>query len=993
MTLGRKFLKFLCASCIASCFALSVFADHASDRAAIAALGNLTTAPTMYEVDTSASVYQSSNTVTTLNPSATVQTLDSIFFDSVDYSNNPTSNPTRVYAFVGMPAWQVGDDPLPAIVLVHGGNGMAYQTWVELWAERGYVAITIDTEGASNTTGRHNRGGPRRTGVFNESNVAIEDQFMYHATAGSILANSLLRSLPFVDDTKVGIHGVSWGGVIASNVIGVDDRFAFAIPTYGCGHMWDGVGKWQEAIFNAGGTDYYKNVWDPMLYLENATMPIMWLTWLNDSTFNLDSQANSYNKAPGTKMVSIIQGMKHSHLWTWRRADSYDFADSIVGNNAGSVGLSAGNPWCVQNSLSLAGNQVTVEFESTRPLTSATLYHSNEMGDSKGFSWTTVTLTNFAETSPSSGIWQGTAMLPSDATAWFVNVTADTSILATAYIPGETTYISETIYVSSRLQEVVDVVQPNPLALTFPISALNATENVSVDFTAIYNLEIISIDFINETHLGAFSADEEFIFGLLDDTPFEVAFDNAIAGLSVGESATAILRLTWVALDNVTTETIDIPLSATADNSVAVTYTWDGGGSNKRWTVGENWVSNNSPPSNSLDPYTDVIISDIGATESNLYNNYTIRNLTFDVSVDDAFTINVFRSSLFVRTLTFDHGGSNVEITVDAGSGGDIEVSDFDTAASIILNDSLDIVHNGTGTLTFDLTIEEETGEANGITSSGSGSVILSGANIYTGDTIIEAGSLTMGADSSLTFVPTSNGVNNQLSGILSGTGAVNLNGEINIDLSSADITWGNTWVLVDDSNLNVVYDSGSFSVNSSLGTFTSKAGVWSLTSGDHVWIFTQSTGTLEVSSAPYETWAGGSYTHPFTDTDPSADFDLDGLSNLLEFVLGGDPTISEEGIAPAISHLGSDLQITFRRSDASKQFPAIGVKVEATEDLTFTTPANDIEFESSSDSGPIGAQGASYTVINDAGFDTVTVTIPMGALSKNFVRLVVAPL
>ena len=110
-----------------------------------------------------------------------------------------------------------------------------------------------------------------------------------------------------------------------------------------------------------------------MLYLENATMPIMWLTWLNDSTFNLDSQANSYNKAPGTRMVSMIQGMKHSHAWAWSRADSYDFADSIVGNNAGSVGLSAGNPWCVQNSLSLVGNQVAVEFESTRPLTSATL--------------------------------------------------------------------------------------------------------------------------------------------------------------------------------------------------------------------------------------------------------------------------------------------------------------------------------------------------------------------------------------------------------------------------------------------------------------------------------------------------------------------------------------------------------------------------------------------------------------------------------------------
>ncbi|MGJ8650347.1 MAG: autotransporter-associated beta strand repeat-containing protein [Opitutaceae bacterium] len=968
-------------------FSLTAFADYVSDRAAITALGNLTAAPTLYEVDTSASTYQSSNTITTLTPSTTAQTLEAIFFDSVDYLGNPT----RVYAFVGMPAWDPATDaPLPAIVLVHGGAGMAYDTWANLWAERGYVAIAIDTEGASNTTGRHNMGGPRRTGVFNESSVTIGDQFMFHATAGSILANSLLRSLSFVDDTKVGIHGVSWGGVITSNVIGVDSRFAFAIPTYGCGHMWDGVGKWQEAISNAGGTEYYKNVWDPMHYLENATMPIMWLTWLNDSTFNLDCQANSYNKAPGTRMVSMIQGMRHSHAFAWSRADSYDFADSIVGNNPGSVGLSTNNPWCVQKSLSLVGDQVTVEFESTRNLTSATLYHSNQMGDSKAFSWTTVTLTNFTETFSDSGIWQGTATLPSDATAWFVNVTATTSTLSSAYLTsGE--YTSSTVYASSRLQEVVDVQQPSPLALTFPSGASTATGAVSVDFTAIYNLEITSIDFINETHPGAFSTDEPFTFGLLTNTAFDVSFDNAVAGLAVGGTATATLRLTWVALDNVTTDTIDIPLSATVSNTVITVFTWDGGGINNRWTEGDNWVDSTAPPTNAASSDTDVIFSDVGGrTTANTYSDYTLRSLTFDGSIDDAFTVNVFRSSAFVRTLTFDHGGSAATVSVDADSDGDILISDFDTLGSIILNDSLDVVHNGAGILTFDLVITEEASEANGITSSGSGSVVLSGANIYTGDTTVEAGTLTIAAGSSLAFVPTAAGVSNQLAGVPSGTGTVNLNGEININLGTADSTWGNSWALVDDSNFNVFYDAGTFSVNSSLGTFTNNTGVWTLTSGGDVWIFTQSTGILEVSSAPYETWAESSFAHPFTDSGILVDFDGDGLNNLLEFVFGGDPTISQEGIAPAVSDLGSDLQFTFRRSDVSKQAPVVGVKVETSEDLAFTTTANDIEIGSTSDSGPIGPLGASYTVANSGGFDLVTVTIPMGSIAKNFVRLVV---
>ena len=41
--------------------------------------------------------------------------------------------------------------------------------------------------------------------------------------------------------------GVSWGGVITSTVMGIDSRFAFAIPTYGCGHMADAENHWGAA--------------------------------------------------------------------------------------------------------------------------------------------------------------------------------------------------------------------------------------------------------------------------------------------------------------------------------------------------------------------------------------------------------------------------------------------------------------------------------------------------------------------------------------------------------------------------------------------------------------------------------------------------------------------------------------------------------------------------------------------------------------------------
>ena len=53
----------------------------------------------------------------------------------------------------------------------------------------------------------------------------------------NILAGNLLRAQPFVDESRVGVTGISWGGVSASILIGFEQRFAFAVPVYGsaCG--------------------------------------------------------------------------------------------------------------------------------------------------------------------------------------------------------------------------------------------------------------------------------------------------------------------------------------------------------------------------------------------------------------------------------------------------------------------------------------------------------------------------------------------------------------------------------------------------------------------------------------------------------------------------------------------------------------------------------------------------------------------------------------
>ena len=170
-----------------------------------------------------------------------------IFYEGLDYKDKPT----RVFAYYGIPKVEKGKK-VPAIVCVHGGGGTAFDEWVRKWNEHGYAAISMDLEGhlpkgKNSNRPSHEFSGPGRAGIFADIAEPVEDQWMYHAVADVMLANSLIRSFPEVDDERVGFTGISWGGIISSIVMGVDERFKLAIPVYGCGYLFEADNNYQSA--------------------------------------------------------------------------------------------------------------------------------------------------------------------------------------------------------------------------------------------------------------------------------------------------------------------------------------------------------------------------------------------------------------------------------------------------------------------------------------------------------------------------------------------------------------------------------------------------------------------------------------------------------------------------------------------------------------------------------------------------------------------------
>ncbi|MCA9030368.1 MAG: acetylxylan esterase [Planctomycetaceae bacterium] len=333
-------------------------------RSQVLELSQLTDAPKMYEAEGFAAEGD----------------IKPIYFDGLPWQGKPT----RIFAWLGMPQPNL-ENPggkVPGVVLVHGGGGTAFKEWVKKWNEQGCAAISIAVEGQTDRRDasgksweRHDWAGPARVGIYGDTDEPLADQWMYHAVADTVLANSLLRNLPQVDSDRVGVMGISWGGVITSTVIGVDDRFSFAIPTYGCGGLATSQNQYGRAL---GENSFYQEVWDPLVRMKRAKMPVLWLSWTGDLHFPLDAQSRCYTTAPGPHLLALLPNMRHGHAPGWNPPDSYAFAKSVV---------DTGTPWCEQLGVKVDGDVARISFDSNRPIEQATLVTTTGMGFTGDREW------------------------------------------------------------------------------------------------------------------------------------------------------------------------------------------------------------------------------------------------------------------------------------------------------------------------------------------------------------------------------------------------------------------------------------------------------------------------------------------------------------------------------------------------------------------------------------------------------------------------------
>ena len=293
----------------------------------------------------------------------------------------------------------------------------------------------------------------------------------------------------------------------------------------------------------------------------------------------------------------------------------------------------------------------------------------------------------------------------------------------------------------------------------------------------------------------------------------------------------------------------------------------------------------------------------------------------------------------------------------DGSSSGSIAFSDPNAPASLTLAHNAPAADQyGTGTLGAVLGDPGTGANVTSLTKNGAGTWILSAANTYTGNTTVNAGTLTLGSTGTLKFVPTANGVCNKITG----AGRATLNGTFNIDLTNAAIANGNKWKLVDVQTLTETY-GGTFAVTG----FTGSSGVWTKADGPNIWTYTESTGELGLQTN------GGSYTLAYT---AGANGSITGTSS---------QTVAFGGNGTAVTAVPDAEHHFVDWSDGSTDNPRTDSNVTANVSVTanfamdtywlnYTAGANGSITGNSAQTVPSSNDGTEVTAVPDTGYHFV---------------------
>jgi len=189
----------------------------------------------------------------------------------------------EVEAFLTLPLGRTGDSRHPLIVSIHGGphgqQGPAFDHTAQVYAARGWATLMVNYRGSTGY------GQAFTDLIFGDQNGAEARDVLQGVEAA-------FRRYPWIDRTRVGVEGGSYGGQLANWLITQTSLFAAAIPRAGIANLvsFNFLSYYHDYLaVEYGGrvhqADIMDRLWErsPIRHVARVRTPVMLVHGQNDN--------------------------------------------------------------------------------------------------------------------------------------------------------------------------------------------------------------------------------------------------------------------------------------------------------------------------------------------------------------------------------------------------------------------------------------------------------------------------------------------------------------------------------------------------------------------------------------------------------------------------------------------------------------------------------------------------------------------------------------
>jgi len=215
----------------------------------------------------------------------TVDELDTIEPEQFSF---PSFDGLRVEGWIIRPPGFNPKSKYPMILDIHGGPHYQYgynllaTAKLQRFAGAGYVVVFMNPRGSTDYGQRF-------------SDLVVGDVMGGDYKDVMAGVDYVLQHYPFIDATRMGVTGVSYGGHMCNWITTHTDRFRASIPVSGTSNLLSGYGinahfLWPESDINLRGYDDLDRLWavSPLKYVQNIHTPTLFIqgAWDNYAALN-----------------------------------------------------------------------------------------------------------------------------------------------------------------------------------------------------------------------------------------------------------------------------------------------------------------------------------------------------------------------------------------------------------------------------------------------------------------------------------------------------------------------------------------------------------------------------------------------------------------------------------------------------------------------------------------------------------------------------------